>query len=254
MNVQDYTPLWNQISANVQELLTDLSQQVTSRGTGFVVADPVTLEIDSDEFFGSLLFRIPGVSIPAVAVSLTLTELEESDSVAMKLCLDTFKVGANGADFGDPVNNTFGAHAVSCEDVTAEELIRQANSLFGTFIFEQVWRNVNYWARLDGLQHELTRRASLGFVPVTIAVIEAELNKLGYRLDRMGDCKSVNRWMSGPMAGFNYSAINPSIVELDTGLSFAHVDARRDANFDKLQQLRMNESLFAVVRGHLFGL
>jgi hypothetical protein len=42
------------------------------------------------------------------------------------------------------------------------------------------------------------------------------------------------------------------VREIDSGLSFAHVDARRDENFRALQQLRFEGSLFAVVRGTLF--
>jgi hypothetical protein len=101
------------------------------------------------------------------------------------------------------------------------------------------------------LAAELDHRASLGQHPVSLASIESTLRGLGYRLDRRLDCRNLARWMSGPRAGASYPALNTGIVEIDTGLSFANVEARRDAAFKLLQALRRTGECFAVVGGHI---
>jgi len=101
------------------------------------------------------------------------------------------------------------------------------------------------------LAAELEHRASLGQHPVSLASIESTLRGLGYRLDRRLDSRHLARWVSGPRAGESYPALHTSIVEIDTGLSFAHVEARRDAAFQHLQALRRTGECFAVVGGHI---
>ena len=102
---------------------------------------------------------------------------------------------------------------------------------------------------MTSLEIELAERAKRGFQPVTIKVMNATLNTLGYELNRERDCYSTNRWMTGPRAGQSYPAINTGVREVDTKLEFCHVDARRDENFKTLQEWRGDDRLFAVVRG-----
>lgn len=98
---------------------------------------------------------------------------------------------------------------------------------------------------------ELERRKRRGQEPRTLRQVNEALASLGYRLDRKLDCKSVNRILTGEDAGKSYPAINAYVVEIDTGLSFANVSARRDANFRRLQEIRLSGELYAVVRGRI---
>ena len=98
------------------------------------------------------------------------------------------------------------------------------------------------------LQDELKYRASIGQTPVTLATIEAALMELGYQLDRMLDCRSLARWMSGPRAGKSYPALTTGITEVSTGLSFANITAGRGEDFQRLQALRFSGEIFAVLR------
>lgn len=100
------------------------------------------------------------------------------------------------------------------------------------------------------LQNEIDRRALTGAHPVSVARMQSALARLGYRMDRRMDCHSVNRYMTGPCAGESYPAINAYVVESDTGIGFANVLSRRDANFKALQALRLDR-LFAVIRGSI---
>ena len=100
----------------------------------------------------------------------------------------------------------------------------------------------------DRLQAELDRRKARGQLPSTVAAITRRLAVLGYKMDRRLDCRSDNRHLTGEHAGQSYPAINAYIREADTGLSFASVDARRDANFCRLQEIRFSGELFAVIR------
>lgn len=99
------------------------------------------------------------------------------------------------------------------------------------------------------LQDELKYRASIGQTPVTLATVEAKLEELGYRLNRMLDCRSLARWMSGPRVGKRYPVVTTGITEVSTGLSFANANAERGENFQRLQELRLSGKLFAVIRG-----
>ena len=107
---------------------------------------------------------------------------------------------------------------------------------------------------MTALEIELAERASRGFHPVPVGVMNATLNAIGYELNRARDCYSNNRYMSRPRAGQSYPAINTGVREMDTKLEFCNVDARRDANFKTLQAWRGECSLFAVVRGCILEL
>lgn len=251
MNTQQYTEIWDTLSADIKAKLIEFDAAVQEQGIGRIVADPVTLETFSDEFYGSLIYRLPGVSIPAVCVSLVLVESDDDENVlGIKLSIESFKNSQYGADFNSPDFYDYTLAANAGDDMV-EELKGIVGRVVSSHSVQQAWRYVNEWARMDPLQQELTRRLALGYRPVTVQAMETALKELGYRLDRSGDCQSNTRWMSGEMEGLTYPAINTSVVQIDSSLSFAHVSARRDENFKKLQELRSNQSLFAVVKGRI---
>ena len=64
------------------------------------------------------------------------------------------------------------------------------------------------------------------------------------------DCRSVARYMTGVRSGESYPCNSLYPVQIDNGLSFANVDARRDANFDALREIRNMH--FAVHCGCIF--
>lgn len=85
---------------------------------------------------------------------------------------------------------------------------------------------------------------------LTINQIEERLAQIGYRLDRDRDCRGYSRIITGPRAGTSYPEITTGVNQADDGVSAFNVNARRDANFRALQQLRMD--VFAVHRGAIF--
>lgn len=104
------------------------------------------------------------------------------------------------------------------------------------------------------LQAEVAFRKSQGYEQVTLEAVKRRVADLGYRLDRTMDCRCLARHMTGERAGVSYPCLTTGIVEADTGMGFAHVDARRDANFDRLQKLRFSGEVFAVVGGYILDL
>lgn len=104
------------------------------------------------------------------------------------------------------------------------------------------------------LRAELEFRKRQGLTPATLREIQARLSALGYKLNRQGDCRSVASYMTGERAGCSYPSLTTWIEEANTGLSFAHVDARRDANFDRLQAMRQSGEVFAVVGEYILDL
>jgi hypothetical protein len=103
------------------------------------------------------------------------------------------------------------------------------------------------------LADELARRAQLGQTPVKLSWIDSELRKLGYRIGK-DSCRSIARCVMGDFEGIAYPCDTRQIFEIDTGLTFANYKARRDANFKRLQEIRLNGELFAVVRGYIVEL
>lgn len=85
---------------------------------------------------------------------------------------------------------------------------------------------------------------------LTIAGIARQLKAIGYRLNRSMDCRSICQRSTGE----TYPTITTGIVEADTGLSFANVNARRDANFRALQDMRYNETFYAIHKDAIFSL
>jgi hypothetical protein len=104
------------------------------------------------------------------------------------------------------------------------------------------------------LERELEARAADGLYPSTIKHISSVLALIGYKLDRSDDCRHTARYMTGPRAGESYPCITTGLTEIDTGARYAHFASRRDANFERLQELRRAGTLFAVVRGAILDL
>lgn len=101
---------------------------------------------------------------------------------------------------------------------------------------------------------EVRARTARGFPPKTIAQIRKEILEIGYRIDRRLDAMGKTRILTGERAGESYPCITTGIVEADTGRSAFHFAARRDANFARLQDMRLNESHYAIVKGSIFDL
>ncbi len=101
--------------------------------------------------------------------------------------------------------------------------------------------------RKTQLVAEIRYRQSLKQCQVTLTQLSKRLRAIGYRLDRSMDCRAPARYMTGERAGQSYPALSLRPVQIDNGLSWSHVDARRDANFEALKRLR--DSCYAVVRG-----
>lgn len=104
------------------------------------------------------------------------------------------------------------------------------------------------------LQTEIDARLAGGAKQVTLAQLCDIVAELGYKVHRDDPCRGNSRYMTGPRAGATYPAVSFRITEADTGLGFTHVDARRDGNFKRLQELRLSEEYFAVSRGHITNL
>lgn len=99
------------------------------------------------------------------------------------------------------------------------------------------------------LADEVAYRLTIGGKQVTLETLAEELKAIGYRLDRSMDCKHVARYMTGDRAGKTYPACGLRPVQIDDGIAWCHVDARRDANFNALKAIR--DTLFAVSGGCL---
>lgn len=106
----------------------------------------------------------------------------------------------------------------------------------------------------DAVTAEVNRRIKAGGRRVTLQEFDEELRAIGYRLDRSMDAEGLNRYMEGELAGVSYPAVNMYVVQVSDGMSAFHVDARRDANFERLQHMRFHQTIFAVNRGRIYGI
>jgi hypothetical protein len=98
------------------------------------------------------------------------------------------------------------------------------------------------------LEDEVAARRSDGELQqLSIAQLDSELARLGYRRDRSTRSACIARWMTGPRAGQSWPCVTFGVVEADTGLSAFNANARRDDRFEALQQLR--RSAYCVSRG-----
>ena len=104
----------------------------------------------------------------------------------------------------------------------------------------------------ESVDREVAHLVAGGSRRVSLRAFDAELRLIGYRLERSSDCKSLNRYVTGERAGESYPAVNMYTVQVSDGVSAFHVDSRRDANFERLQEMRRNEELFAVHKGRIY--
>jgi hypothetical protein len=72
---------------------------------------------------------------------------------------------------------------------------------------------------------------------VPLPVMKDLFRQLGYTIGRE-QVDGMARMMTGPCAGISYAVRTLTVHEADTGMSAFHVDARRDAAFQRMQALR----------------
>jgi len=106
--------------------------------------------------------------------------------------------------------------------------------------------------QFEAVNVEVAHLLASGSRQVDLKTFDQELRTIGYRLDRGMDCTSLNRYMTGERAGQSYPAVNMYPVQVSDGVSAFHVDSRRDANFQRLQEMRLNDELFALHRGRIY--
>ena len=82
--------------------------------------------------------------------------------------------------------------------------------------------------------------------PTTRRQLDRELLAMGYRIASHFDYANMLNH------GMAYAARSCYIIEADTGIGFANIHARRDANFDKLQSYRFNVQ--PVIHGRIYEL
>jgi hypothetical protein len=99
----------------------------------------------------------------------------------------------------------------------------------------------------ESLHTEINHLLANGYKQVTLAQFDAEIRAIGYRFDASMSCRSMAQIMTGPRAGTTYPAVSLYARQVDDGLSYCNMDARRDDAFIALKALR--NSRFAVVRG-----
>lgn len=73
-----------------------------------------------------------------------------------------------------------------------------------------------------------------GLEKVTKTELNRRLSELGYCIDE----KSSFNYQNSYNPGESWPARSCYIVEKDTGLGFSNIHARKDANFEKLQEMR----------------
>ena len=88
----------------------------------------------------------------------------------------------------------------------------------------------------DEMRAILKSQSNVRFV--SVKELARLVSDLGYRLDRSMDCRADSRYLDGPLAGMSYPCCTTGLLEADTGRSAFHYQARRDANFRALQELR----------------
>lgn len=99
------------------------------------------------------------------------------------------------------------------------------------------------------LLDEIEYRKSIGQVSISLNKFEAEIRLIGYRFDRGMDCCGLSRYMTGPRTGKSYQALGLKPVQLNDGIAWCSVNARRDDDFTKLKAIR--ENYFSVVNGRI---
>jgi hypothetical protein len=99
----------------------------------------------------------------------------------------------------------------------------------------------------EGLQAERKAMLAAGMEELSKDELLNRLDRLGYKISAAGSFSYFN----GGNAN-RFPARSIYLIEKDSKLSFANINARRDQNFEALQQLR--KSSFAIVAGRLYEL
>jgi len=86
---------------------------------------------------------------------------------------------------------------------------------------------------------EVDDRLKAGCTQISSAELIYMLKLVGYKI-----CPSTSFDYTNTSNAIIYNARSISIIEADTGLSFGHIDARKDGNFRKLQEIRMEYLVF----------
>lgn len=100
------------------------------------------------------------------------------------------------------------------------------------------------------IAREVANRIKHGMVQVKFSELKAMIRELGYAFDLNMSCKSIARYMTGDRAGESYPANSLYPRQIDDGKSYAHFEARRDANFERLTEIR--NTYFAVHGGYIY--
>lgn len=230
------------LEARMQELKA--ARKADTRGT-ILFEEPVTERLPEGY---RITLRVFDPSLANLMVARAIGTIVLKDGVrTCRIAIEAYEQTATTV----VVENLDERVIVSLADADGTGIVQCVKTLAVSVLLDFLKEYIARLAQMSGLERELVRRQMAGHRPVTVAQMEQRLGELGYRLDRTRDCHSINRYMTGPAAGESYPAINTGVKEADTGISFANEDARRDHNFDKLQALRADGSLFACVRGRL---
>jgi hypothetical protein len=110
--------------------------------------------------------------------------------------------------------------------------------------------NVATALRQESLEKEVAFREKLGLKKVSFAQLKSMIRELGYSFDLRMSCKSLARYMTGERAGESYPSNSLYPRQIDDGKSYAHFEARRDANFERLKEIR--NTYYAVHGGYIY--
>lgn len=117
-------------------------------------------------------------------------------------------------------------------------------------ILSVIYSRINSWQSMTPLQREISRRKAVGGVLMSKADFVNKLSHLGYLLEEDNSYFQNIQIVQGTGEGESYPGVSMSIVEQDTGLSFANENARKDENFRTLQQLRSTEPYIVLINEH----
>ncbi|EIZ1086077.1 hypothetical protein MPI44_004625 [Klebsiella oxytoca] len=104
-------------------------------------------------------------------------------------------------------------------------------------------------AQVMAVQREIERCLKSGMLQVSIKKLTEMLKDIGYRFDRSMDTCSQAQIMTGDSAGDSFPTRVLYPVQIDDGVSAFHYEARRDANYQKLKEIR--NSMFSVSRNRI---
>lgn len=98
---------------------------------------------------------------------------------------------------------------------------------------------------MNDINAEINQMLNAGMAQLSLMEMFNKIDSLGYKIDKsMSFCYfnqgNANHW----------AAKSCYVVEKDTGLSFANINAREDENYKALQELR--RSTFTLHKGRLW--